>query len=101
MDCKKDGGFLKKRAQKLFEDSLRHPCAVLDERTLRAMRGLLSLSEQANADFSTAVVTGTTLIVVCDYPERIKEAILVDTRNPIKVFRWRLALKDKKNPAKA
>ena len=85
------------RTERLFEDSLRHPWVVLDQRILKALRGLLSHKEQESADFPAAVVTGTKLVVLCDHPERLKEVILMERQDPVKVYRRRLTLKGKEN----
>ena len=101
MKFEKDEKFLVKRAEKIFEDSLRYPGVMPDERIVKAVKGLLTLEEQENADFSAAVVSGTKLILVCKHPEPIQEVVLIEKRNPAKVHRRCLALKRKKNPAEA
>ena len=101
MKCDEDEKFLMKRTQKLFEDSLRHPWVMLDERIVKAVQELLTEEEQASADFPAGVVAGTKLILVCDDPAPLKEVILIEWRNPAKVYRRRLALKRKKNAPKA
>ncbi len=89
------------RIERLFEDSLRHPWVVLDQRILKALRGLLSHKEQESADFPAAVVTGTKLFVICENPERLKEVILIDRQDPAKIYRRRLALKGEENSTEA
>jgi len=101
MKFEEDEKFLTKRTEKLFEDSLCHPWVMLDPRIVKAVRGLLTQEEQESAEFPATVVSGTKLIVVCDDPEPLREVVLIEWRNPEKVYRRRLALKCKKNAPKA
>ncbi len=81
--------------EKIFEDSLRYPRSLTDQRILEALKGLLSVRAQGKAKFPAAIVAGKRLIVVYDHPERLKEVILM--ASPDKVRRRRLTLKGKKN----
>lgn len=89
-----------KPTEKIFESSLRYPPGVTDPRILKALRRVLSLRAQGGAEPAAAVVTGKKLVVVCEYPERIKEVILMEIQNPGRVYERRSALKRKKNAPK-
>lgn len=84
-------------SEKVFEDSLRYPRPLTDERILEALKGLLSGRAQGKAKFPAAVVAGKRLIVAYDHPERLKEALLIKNSGEIRYRR--LTLKGKKNPA--
>ena len=79
---------------------MRYPSGVTDLRILKAVRGVLSVRAQGSAEFPIVIVTGKKLVVVCEYPERIKEVILMEIQNPGRVYERRLALKRKKNAPK-
>lgn len=85
--------------EKVFEDSLRYPRSLTDQRILEALKGFLSTRAQGKAKFPAAIVAGKRLIVVYDHPERLKEVILM--ARPDKVRRRRLTLKRKQNTPKA
>lgn len=100
MRFKEDEKFLTNRTEKLFEDSLCRPWVTLDQRILKAVEGLLTREERESAEFPATVVSGTKLIVVCNDPKPLEEVVLIEWRNPGKVYGRRLALKRKKNAPK-
>jgi|GEM_PF-2022167 len=97
MKFKSRSKFIKKRIQMQFEDSLRWPYVKLDEPAQKALSGLLSSGEKDQAEFPVSVLTREKLVLICDHPERIKEAVLVDENDPAKVYRLPLGLKGKEH----
>ncbi len=87
--------------EKIFEDYLRHTYGIKDPKILNAVKGVLSAWEQGSLELHISIVTQKKLVVVCERPERIKEVILMEKSDPGRVYRQRLALKRKKNPAEA
>lgn len=87
--------------EKILEDYLRHTYRARDPDILNSVKRVLSAGEQGALELHATVVTGKKLVVVCEHPERIKEVILMEKSNPGMVYWRRLALKRKKNPAKA
>ncbi len=98
---KGNGELLMKLQETILEDYLRHTYCVKDPRVLNAVKRVLSVREQGSLELHATVVTGKKLVVICECPERIKEVILMEKQNPGRVYRQRLALKRKKNPAEA
>jgi len=98
---KGNGELLMNLTEKILEDYLRHTYHVKDPRILSAVKRVLSAREQGSLELHATVVTGKKLVVICDHPERIKEVILMEKTGPGRVYRQRLALKCKKNPAEA
>ena len=97
----KDEKLRKDITEKLFRDTVLHLGAVPDRRIVKTVTALLSSDERKNADCLAAVVAGDKLIVVCDHPGPIEEVLLIDEKNPKKVYRMDLTLKRKKKAAKA
>jgi len=97
MKFKPNSRLLKKRIEKLFEDSLARPYVRLDARAVKAVSRLLSPDERDRAEFPASVLSGGKLILVCDRRVRIEEILWVDVRNPRKLYRARLGLKGKEH----
>jgi len=91
--------FRTKRAARTCEDILRYPQVMTDHRLVRAVNKLLTPEEREDVDFLGGIVAGTKIILVCGDPRPLREIIMMERRNPEKIYRRRLILKRKNNPA--
>ena len=85
----------------ILEDYLWHAYRLKDPRILKALKRTLSAREQGGFKLHATVISGKKLVAVVEYPERVKEVILITKRDPRKVYRFALTLKRKQNAAKA
>ena len=87
--------------RQLVDDYLKNKCKIKQPKIRDSVRRNLSRREQWNVELHATVLTEKKLVIIAAHPERLKEVIFIAERNPRKIYRYPLSLKQKKNPRKA